>query len=171
MGKKKVRHVKTGAVAPEPFNTLIPGPRYKTTVTYTDKSKAKGYGMSRTESKKKAFKKGSGGGCFLTSACVRAMGLGDRCEELETLRAFRDGYLMNLPEGKGLVAEYYEVAPEIVRSIDESPHSAQAYLDLYESLVVPSVRLIREGKPDQALGHYRAVVQDLRQRYLDGMCG
>lgn len=166
MGKKKVRYVKTEAVAPEPFNTLVPGPRYKTTVTYTDKSKSKGYGMSRTESKKKALKKGSGGGCFLTSACVRAMGLGDRCDELETLRAFRDGYLMDLPEGKDLVQEYYAIAPEIARRMDASRGSDQAYLELYESLVVPSVRLVKEGKPDQALEHYRAVVERLRGHYL-----
>lgn len=166
MGQKKVRHVKTEQVVPEPFNTLLPGPRYKTTVTYADKSKSKGYGRSKSQAKKDAFKKGSSGGCFLTSACVRAMGLGDQCEELETLRAFRDGYLMNLPEGKGLVAAYYEMAPEIVRRMDASRGSDQAYLELYESLVVPSVRLVKEGKPDQALQHYQAAVERLKERYL-----
>ena len=39
-------------------------------------------------------------GCYLTSACVMAKGLPDHCEELETLRVFRDEYLAGQPGGR-----------------------------------------------------------------------
>ena len=38
-------------------------------------------------------------GCYLTSACVEAMGLADDCYELTVLREFRDAWLMHQPGG------------------------------------------------------------------------
>ena len=53
------------------------------------------------------------GGCFLTTACTEAKGLPDNCRELETLRHFRDNYMMNVPEGKADIAHYYKTAPSV----------------------------------------------------------
>lgn len=61
------------------------------------------------------------GGCFLTTACTEAKGLPDNCIELETLRHFRDNYMMNTPDGKADIAHYYKMAPSIVNAINNSP--------------------------------------------------
>ena len=45
-------------------------------------------------------------GCYLTSACVMAKGLPDHCEELETLRVFRDEYLAGQPGGRAEIEQY-----------------------------------------------------------------
>lgn len=58
-------------------------------------------------------------GCFLTSAACQYCGLPDDCHELQTLRAFRDGYLAEVPGGPELVQRYYEIAPAIVARLDD----------------------------------------------------
>ena len=50
-------------------------------------------------------------GCYLTSACIAARGLPDDCEELMTLRIFRDKWLKLQPGGIEEIAEYYSTAP------------------------------------------------------------
>lgn len=96
--------------------------------------------------------------CFLTSACVFARGLADDCEELTTLRAFRDSYIMSLPGGPELVRNYYEIAPGIVDRIHENSESERILSSLYDELVAPSVTLIRNGEYEKALDHYRTWV-------------
>lgn len=46
------------------------------------------------------------GGCFLTTACCEFMNLPDDCEELQTMRKFRDDYLSKTEEGKNLIKFY-----------------------------------------------------------------
>lgn len=67
--------------------------------------------------------------CLLTTACVRARGLGDDCIELQTLRTFRDEYVKGLPGGQEAIREYYEIAPAIVRAIDPrwTPKTGQSW--------------------------------------------
>ena len=69
------------------------------------------------------------GGCFLTTACTEAKGLPDNCRELETLRHFRDNYMMNVPEGKADIAHYYKTAPSIVNAINNSPTAKLEHVD------------------------------------------
>lgn len=57
-------------------------------------------------------------GCFLTSACVEYLGLPDDCKELTTLRTIRDKVLKATGEGRGLVDEYYRIAPALVEKIN-----------------------------------------------------
>jgi hypothetical protein len=108
------------------------------------------------------------GGCYLTTACIDAAGLADDCDELVTLRAFRDGYLSGRLDGERLVREYYDVAPRIVEAIDGSESRAAVYADIYERLVVKSVDLIRRGRNAEALTTYRRFVRELSARYLQG---
>ena len=104
--------------------------------------------------------------CFLTSACVSALGLPDDCEELTTLRTFRDNYILSLPGGPELVQEYYEVAPEVVKRIYENKESERILGSLYDELVVPSVRLIRNGEYQEALIHYQSWVARLINEFF-----
>ena len=110
--------------------------------------------------------KSSGGGCFITTACVEAKGLPDDCEELNTLRIFRDEFVCSLPEGDRIIQEYYEIAPRILAGISKTANSNDVYVDLYERLVKKSLELISADKKDEAYANYLLVVNELRERYL-----
>jgi hypothetical protein len=107
------------------------------------------------------------GWCFITTACVEAKGLPDDCYELETLRAFRDGYIRAMPNGEALIAEYYEIAPKIVARIKAQPNAQEILSGLYEE-VVKSVKSIEANNYEQALQNYSAIVLKLREKYLHG---
>lgn len=114
--------------------------------------------------------KGSGSnssGCFLTSACVEAMGLPDDCYELETLRKYRDGWLKQQVYGKESVDEYYDVAPKVVNKIDSLENSKEIYENLYQELVLPCVALIEAEKYEMAFEKYKNTVNQLKAQYLD----
>jgi hypothetical protein len=106
-------------------------------------------------------------GCFITTACTEAKGLPDDCYELQTLRAFRDGYMRALPDGQALIAQYYDVAPKIVARIKAQPDAHEILFGLYNR-IVESVRLIEAKQYEQALHRYGAIVLELKERYLDG---
>jgi hypothetical protein len=55
MSKKPV-HTEVKSVVPEPFNSLLPGPRYKAETTYSDGYTKTGYGNSKTEAEKNSKK-------------------------------------------------------------------------------------------------------------------
>ncbi|MGZ3459307.1 MAG: eCIS core domain-containing protein [Archangium sp.] len=104
--------------------------------------------------------------CYLTTACVVARGLPDDCEELSTLRHFRDSYLRELPEGPSLIEEYYRVAPAIVQAIRRQADADTLYAHIY-SVVTGCVGHIQARQHEQALDAYRRMVLDLKARFLD----
>lgn len=166
MGKKVV-HSETKQVVPEPFNSILPGPKYKTENTHEDGTKVTGYGDSKTESKNDANdKSSSSGGCFLTTACVSYYGLSDNCNELMTLRHFRDTYVSHLPDGEKTIEEYYTVSPEIIKKIEMLNHSDKntAYAEIFK-MVCGSVSLIRDGEFQKAFECYSALFIRLKQAY------
>lgn len=97
----------------------------------------------------------SSGGCFLTSACVEAMGLADDCYELTVLRRFRDTYLQSRAEGGALIRKYYEAAPEIVRKIKRKSDCGAIWQEIYREMVQPCVLLIEKGRYEEALEYYK----------------
>ena len=105
------------------------------------------------------------GGCFLTSACTEARGLPDDCRELTILRAFRDGYMKELPEGQTEICQYYHIAPAIVNRIRAMPNAKMIFDKIYVELVLPCVELIQSGNNEAAYHKYRDYVQSLRVQY------
>lgn len=105
-------------------------------------------------------------GCFLTSACVEAKGLPDDCSELSVLRHFRDSYLAGIEEGKAEICEYYHVAPTIVSNIRKLPDSLKIFEKIYEELVLPCVKMINEGRNEDAHTLYRAYTFLLKEQYI-----
>ena len=107
----------------------------------------------------------SDSGCFLTTACIKAKGLPDDCRELQTLRAYRDGYLKKRADGMADISEYYAIAPRIVESIDALPDAKEQWTALYERLVLPCVELIRSGENEQAYRLYKDTTLALKKKY------
>ncbi|WP_434686691.1 eCIS core domain-containing protein [Pseudanabaena minima] len=103
-------------------------------------------------------------GCYITTACINARGLSDDCEELQTLRQFRDQYMLNLPSGQDLVEFYYEQSPRIVNAIDKSERSEAIYEDLYQ-VIRGCVDVIHQANYHKALTTYIAMVLQLRDEF------
>jgi hypothetical protein len=108
--------------------------------------------------------------CFITTACVEARGLDDACEELALIRGLRDGYVRTLPEGSGLVAEYYREAPGIVEAIEALPEGEREALYgwIWAEGLAPAVAHIRAGRYAEALEIYRSVCVSLQGRLFPG---
>lgn len=107
----------------------------------------------------------SSSGCYITSACVRARGLPDDCLELETLRAFRDGYLASQPGGREDIEEYYAKAPKLVCAIDHSSKAESIYEKIYSEMVQPCVKLIQEQHLEKAYTLYKQYSVNLMQQF------
>jgi hypothetical protein len=60
---------------------------------------------------------GGGGGCFIATAAYGSY----LDSHVETLRSFRDQYLVTNPVGSALVSVYYDISPPMARFIDDYP--------------------------------------------------
>lgn len=105
--------------------------------------------------------------CFLTTACVHQYGLADNCYELETLRRYRDTYLLADESGKEMVKEYYAVAPKIVQQISKHPKKENYYAYIYQC-VQGSCRAIEDKQPKKARAIYQRMVMYLKKQVIVG---
>lgn len=104
--------------------------------------------------------------CFITTACCRNRNKPDDCYELTLLRRYRDTYMASLPEGEKLIAMYYDVAPSIVKHINRRPDADQIYDMVWNTYILPCIRLIENGKYEDCLTLYGKMVMDLKQKYF-----
>jgi hypothetical protein len=72
--------------------------------------------------------------CFITTACVKYYNLLDNCYQLITLRNFRDSYLKSTSEGNKLIKQYYSVAPNIVKLLNEHPNKKKLYKNIFNKI-------------------------------------
>jgi len=105
-------------------------------------------------------------GCFISTACVEAAHLPDDCDELQTLRRFRDEYIAQLPQGSGLIKHYYDIAPRIVRAIQTSSDSHDIFSRIYEDDVLVTADSFRKGYPEKAFDQYTKMVSKLKREHL-----
>lgn len=104
-------------------------------------------------------------GCFLTTACVSHVGYEDDCYQLTTLRAFRDGYVRNLPLGEHLIKEYYSKSPMIVANISELPNSS----DIWDNIFIDinrAITAIEKNNKEQAFLIYSELFSRMKKNYL-----
>jgi hypothetical protein len=104
---------------------------------------------------------GQGGNCFLSTACTQALRLPDDCRELQALRWLRDGYVRRLPTGRRELEAYYDLAPAVVRALDERPDRSEVYRRIYRRLVAPVVSRVLLGDLAGGFQLYRGRVLDL----------
>lgn len=108
----------------------------------------------------------SGGGCFITTACVEAHGLSDECKELQILRRYRDELVKQDEKFREKVLEYYRKAPLIIQEIDKSSEKDRIYDDLYHDMICPCVKCLEEKKIDSAKKIYLEYYEVLVNKYL-----
>jgi len=104
-------------------------------------------------------------GCFLTTACCTALGKGDSCWELNTLRHYRDSWLSKQDFGQEVIDLYYKKAPHILREIELQPYKVGIYISLYAFCVLPCALLIKAKLNRLAFRLYHWWYRALASRY------
>ncbi len=104
--------------------------------------------------------------CYITTAVCRSLSKPDDCYELTLLRKYRDGYLLESPEGEALVREYYNIAPTIVKRIDKCRNADQIYQNICQDYLKPCIRLIEEQRLEECGEVYSRMVRRLGTEYL-----
>jgi hypothetical protein len=103
-----------------------------------------------------------GGGCYITTAICKSLGFADDCYILNTLRRFRDTFMVSDAERKAMVDQYYDSAPFMVELILARDDAAFFLRRLAAVYIMPAIRSIEEGDNFGALTLYRAMVLELR---------
>jgi hypothetical protein len=104
------------------------------------------------------------GCCYITTACVDSMGLPDNCDELTTLRNFRDTYLISKNNGRELIDLYYSNAPQIVASIRKRLDKKLIFKELF-GIIANCVNAIKAGDNEYAFQTYCDMVLKLKKEY------
>lgn len=107
--------------------------------------------------------KSSGSGCYLTTACMIHMqeNFDDNCNELMTLRWFRDNFV-----SKKDIMHYYEVAPIVVEKINASSDNKKIYTWIYENVISKCVDAIKRCDYEFAYDRYKNSVLALEEQFL-----
>jgi hypothetical protein len=104
--------------------------------------------------------------CYISTAVCESMGLPDDCDELQTLRWFRDQVMNSTVDGQRDVASYYANAPRIVAAIDSKTDAAMRYRHLYQQTIRPAVAAVHQGNTSKAYSLYRQMVLELEALML-----
>lgn len=104
--------------------------------------------------------------CYITTAVCRSLGRPDDCYELNTLRNYRDSYLLSTDEGREMVQEYYNIAPTIVKRIDKKADADKIYEDIWKTYLSPCISLIENGENGKCRDLYSSMVRKLEAQYL-----
>ena len=94
--------------------------------------------------------------CFITTAVCEKYGRPDNCKELETLRKFRDTWMLkNHPKAVHL---YYHLAPKIVDYINSRPNAQEIYEYLMHAYISVAVDYIKHKDYERAYDSYAQMV-------------
>ena len=104
----------------------------------------------------------SGGGCYLTTACMKHYlnKFDDNCYELTILRWFRDNFVPNDD-----VKHYYTIAPYIVEGIEKEENISLVYDYIYDNIVDYCVSQIEIGNYIEAYTRYKESILSLEETY------
>ena len=104
--------------------------------------------------------------CYITTAVCETFQKPDDCYELTLLRNYRDGYMMSLPEGEELIRRYYDLAPTIVKHIDQKPDRLDIYRQIWDRYLSECIRLIEENELERCRQLYTDMVGQLQAEYF-----
>lgn len=97
------------------------------------------------------------GGCYITTAATLNGEL-DNGFTLTALRNFRDDYMLQDPQRRADLLEYYAVAPDIVKRISESPDSDNTWHEIRLRYLAPAVIAYVTGNNEKAYEIYTKMV-------------
>lgn len=106
----------------------------------------------------------SAGGCFVTTDALVAAGKQDNCEELNIFRNYRDEYL--IVKFKEDVDLYYNVSPEILKSINLLENNQTILQNLWFDELTKTLELIKNNEFEKAYNIYKLTIKDLYDKYV-----
>ena len=104
--------------------------------------------------------------CYITTAVCETLGKPDDCYELMLLRDYRDTYLAARPDGDALIQEYYDVAPSIVKHINQQENAQEIYSSICADYLNPCIQMIEEERMEECCALYQDMVYTLRDKYF-----
>lgn len=104
--------------------------------------------------------------CYVTTAVCNSLGKEEDCYELSVLKQYRDGFLINEPDGAGLIKEYYNIAPTIVNRINKCSDSYEQYEDIYKTYLSPCITMIENGQNEECKKLYINMIRTLQEKYM-----
>ncbi len=104
--------------------------------------------------------------CYITTAVCEGLNKPSDCYELNLLKAYRDNYLTALPGGEAMIAQYYDMAPTIIKRVNKRKDHEDVYRYLYETYIKPCVQLIEQQRNEECREKYEEMVEMLRAEYL-----
>lgn len=122
-----------------------------------------GKGKIDSHNADKSSKSSTDTSCYLTTACMKHFldDFDDNCYELTVLRWFRDNFV-----SKEETEHYYNIAPKIVHSINNTPNSEIVYDYIYDNIVDACVSAIENGDYDFAYNRYKNSILSLEENFV-----
>jgi hypothetical protein len=104
--------------------------------------------------------------CFITTAVCDCFNKPDDCYELTQFRLFRDKWLLYQPDGERLIGEYYDIAPIIVKAIDNEPKKMVIYQQIWDNYLCHCLSAIKNKDFESCKIVYTRMVNELKGKYL-----
>lgn len=95
-----------------------------------------------------------GSWCFISTVVCEYFGKDDNCNELNTLRNYRDNWLRLQPDGEELIKEYYNIAPIIVERLKSSKNYSEYCEILWDNYLQPCLSFIDKKEYELCKKHY-----------------
>jgi len=115
-------------------------------------------GIASTQAYQAIMTKPKSSSCFVTTAICEVLGRSDDCDELVTLRKFRDEWVLHRAWGHELNNHYMIVGPKIVEYIKHKHDRAEYCEHLKFDFIDPCVTAVKKGFNDTALKIYFELV-------------
>ena len=81
------------------------------------------------------------------------------------MRFFRDEWLRDQPDGKDLIEDYYKIAPDIVKKINQQPEHKAIYREIYRKYILPCVEGVKAKHFADSKRIYVDMVTTLKTQY------
>lgn len=105
------------------------------------------------------------GFCFVTTATMYALGKGDESAELKELHNLRDKFLLCDNQGELLLKEYYRVAPELVKKVNQLHNSEEVYKEIFKKYIKLTYEFSLKGEEKKAKDIYIKMMLYLCDQY------
>ncbi|MCM1087894.1 MAG: hypothetical protein NC419_07030 [Muribaculaceae bacterium] len=104
--------------------------------------------------------------CYVTTAVCIGLHKPADCQEILLMKKYRDEYLLHQEGGAGMIAEYYDIAPTIVKRIEKEDAPEEKYRYLWDTYLKPCVTLLEEENYDACQERYVEMVEALKKEYF-----
>jgi TPR repeat protein len=104
-------------------------------------------------------------GCFITTAVCDSLNKPDDCDELMTMRWYRDKIQSEDKDMAVLIREYYRVAPMVVKEINRSTEAKTIYKEIWEKSISGIYQNIKQKEYWKAALQYMDMLIGLCKQY------